>query len=574
MAQLIPAFIEDSAPSGERAVFNMLAAGPSDWLVFHSLDLAPWNKQRQTEIDFAVVIPDTGILCIEVKSHPEIRFEGGLWHPLTIKRSPFRQAADAAFALHRRLKAVAPELQSVPVTHCCVFPNAVAQLEASLVVRKHELIDATEFRSFSDGSALCRRLKEIAVESVDADVTLWPLKQPLAPAVVAQLQTLMAPVALRKPERRTQIEARYRHLEDYLRPHQKTALKLVATNDRVVISGPAGTGKTQVALEVARRQAETGARVGLVCFNRLVGMWIRRETSSWGMPNLVGDRALRLMAGLCDIAIPNNPDQAFWEHELPERIEEALTSKELSTTVGFDYLVIDEAQDLLGRPWLWQCLMHLLTEGETGRFCALGDFDYQVLSGGTEVGVGYARLRKAGCATFTLDENCRNLRLVGGAAVALSGMPKGTYSGYLRQGGGLDDLTLLPYGHQRSQPEALGVALRKLKAEGFKPGEIAILSLCEPQASAAAQLAEQGWHLVPAGGDAQFTQYTSAHAFKGLESRVVVVTDITEVTTAERRNALYVAMTRSTGPLTLIFDQLIQEQLAKTLAQSLNATKN
>src|SRR5438094_5335 len=103
MARLIPAFMDDTTPPGERDVFNMLAGGPSDWVALHSLDVAPWNRGLRTEIDFVLIAPDTGALCIEVKSHDAISFENDRWLPITIKRSPFKQASDGRHALYRGL---------------------------------------------------------------------------------------------------------------------------------------------------------------------------------------------------------------------------------------------------------------------------------------------------------------------------------------------------------------------------------------------------------------------------------------------------------------------------------------
>ncbi len=60
MARLIPAFVDDRTPSGERDVFNMFSPGPGDWIVLHALDLAPYNRGIRTEVDFVAVIPDKG----------------------------------------------------------------------------------------------------------------------------------------------------------------------------------------------------------------------------------------------------------------------------------------------------------------------------------------------------------------------------------------------------------------------------------------------------------------------------------------------------------------------------------
>src|SRR6516225_6253666 len=111
MARLIPSFMDDSTPPGERDVYNLLAAGPENWVALHSLDLAPWNRGLRTEIDFIVIVPDTGILCVEVKSHNAISFSGDRWFPPELKRSPFKQASDGRHTFYRRLGDIAPQLK-------------------------------------------------------------------------------------------------------------------------------------------------------------------------------------------------------------------------------------------------------------------------------------------------------------------------------------------------------------------------------------------------------------------------------------------------------------------------------
>ena len=112
MARLIPSFFDDRTPPGERDVFNMLAAGPDDWVALHSLDLAPWNRGLRTEIDFVVIVPDTGVLCVEVKSHDAISFENDQWYPPEIRRSPFKQASDGRHTFYRRLRELAPQFHA------------------------------------------------------------------------------------------------------------------------------------------------------------------------------------------------------------------------------------------------------------------------------------------------------------------------------------------------------------------------------------------------------------------------------------------------------------------------------
>src|SRR6186997_1012969 len=148
MARLIPSFLDDRTPPGERDVFNMLAAGPDDWVALHSLDLAPWHRGLRTEIDFVVIVPETGILCIEVKSHENLSYDGHRWYPETITRSPFKQAVDGRHTFYRRLAGLAPQLRHIPVVHCCIFPRAPFDLSPNVSVQPWELMDARSFRAF------------------------------------------------------------------------------------------------------------------------------------------------------------------------------------------------------------------------------------------------------------------------------------------------------------------------------------------------------------------------------------------------------------------------------------------
>jgi hypothetical protein len=175
MARLIPSFMDERTPPGERDVFNLIASGPDDWAALHSLDLAPWNRQLRTEIDFVILIPDAGILCLEVKSHENIDFDGRSWSPDSITRSPFKQACDGSKGLHRRLVQIAPYLASIPVAHCCIFPRSSFDVPRNLSVQPWELMDEREFRRCGSGGAFCSRLRAKLVSSIEADASLKPL---------------------------------------------------------------------------------------------------------------------------------------------------------------------------------------------------------------------------------------------------------------------------------------------------------------------------------------------------------------------------------------------------------------
>jgi hypothetical protein len=570
MAHLIPSFCDDRTPAGERDVFNMLSAGPDEWVALHSLDLAPWNRGLRTEVDFVVLVPDTGVLCLEVKSHDSISFENGRWHPPEIRRSPFKQASDGRHTFYRRLRELAPQFHHVPVVHCCIFTHARFDLTPNLSVPSRELMDARVFRMFATGEAFCADLKTRMRSSIDSEENLRPLPRPLSPAQVKAVVGICVPVQKRRTDAREEIRRREQDIERVLRVQQKPVLELAALNDRVVVGGAAGTGKTLIAMEVARRAAEKGRRTGLVCFNQLVGDWMGERIQHGGVPppNLIAGRAIRIMAEMAGVTIPKDPPSRYWDQELPEQLEERLTDPEFRVVAQFDYLVVDEAQDLLARPSLWECLTRFLNRGlADGSYCLFGDFDNQVLGKRQAIDEGLAAVRVVGRpATYRLSENCRNYRIVGESAVRLSGFATDVYSGYMRSGGGLQNYDIFFYADEREQQAQLARWLKEFQSLGYKPGEITILSFRASDECAAARLAATGFKLRPAWQRAaDCTAYTSVQAFKGLENKVIILTDVVLGEPHFHRHLFYTGMTRASEFVRVSCDRRSQQTLSSWL---------
>jgi hypothetical protein len=559
VARLIPSFTDDRTPPGERDVFNLLASGPDEWVALHSLDLAPWNRGLRTEVDFVVIVPEAGILCIEVKSQENLSFDGERWYPASITRSPFKQASDARHTLYRRLSDLAPQFKRVPVVHCCIFARARFELPPNLSVQPWELLDGPALRTFHGGGEFCADLKLRIEQSVGSDSSLTPLERRLSAAEIESLVRYCVPVQRRHPDRREEILRRQHELDRVLREHQKPLVQLAALNERIVVSGGAGTGKTLIAMEAARRAAEAGRRVALLCFNQLVGDWMRRRLQEMApsLPNLVVGRAIRVMAEMAGVEIPEDPSPDFWDRVLPERVEERLTDPDFKASASIDYLVLDEAQDVLARPWLWDCLAQCLTGGiQRGSFMLLGDFDHQVLAQRDLMQRALAATYETSRAVrWRLAENCRNYRIIGDTAVRLSGLNGEVYSGYLRSGGGVENYDIFFYDHDREQLEGLGRLLRDFKSQGYKPSEITLLSLRTDQLSAATRLKQSGWRLRPAWQHGEQTGYSSIHAFKGLENKVIILTDMLLEGREFHRDLFYTGMTRATESVRVLCDR-------------------
>src|SRR5215510_965740 len=118
MAKMIPNVIDPACTSeAERLVFCKLKDDPvtQPWIVLHSLDIASHRSLPHGEIDFLVIIPGKGVLCLEVKSY--VRCSEGRWYYSPSAepevRSPFKQASEAMHSIRQRLFDKYPELKRI-----------------------------------------------------------------------------------------------------------------------------------------------------------------------------------------------------------------------------------------------------------------------------------------------------------------------------------------------------------------------------------------------------------------------------------------------------------------------------
>lgn len=565
MARMMPSYIDDFAPPGERAVFGMLSGGPEDWTVLHSLDLAPWNRWLRTEIDFVVIVPDTGIVCIEVKSHMEIGYDGCTWTPEDIRRSPFKQASDARHSFYRKLRDLAPQYRHTPVVHFCIFPNAFFVISPNMSVHEWELMDSRVFRCFRTSGDFCQDLKRRMVCGIEADNLSMP-ETPMSAHAVDEIIRFCIPVQRRKPDSREVIRHREQELDSLLSEQQKPVFRLAGYNDRIVVSGGAGTGKSLIAFELARRYAESGERVALLCFNRLFGNWSSRKMEAFEpkLPNLLVGRVFQVLAGMMDIRIPEHPDRNYWNSELPELIEERLTDPDMRAMSRFDRVIVDEAQDLLARPVLLNCLYAFLEGGVSdGKYALFGDFRNQVLASRYALEQSMARiLVEARPARWHLDENCRNYRIVARTSLGLSGLDEDIYSFFLRSGGSQENFDFDFYADDKQQASILDSWLKDFRRKGYRPEEITILSFLSDDNSLVGTGLLQGWHLEPLEQEANATHFGSVHAFKGLENKIIILTDVKLSENGFQRDLFYTGMTRATEYIRILFHESSKDILS------------
>ena len=192
---------------------------------------------------------------------------------------------------------------------------------------------------------------------------------------------------------------------DALTEHQAVILDAIRLIHRVEVRGGAGSGKTFLAMEQARRLSLRGQRVALVCYSHGLASYLERISAAWPRrqrPAYVGEfHALGVLWGA-----PEGPDESlrtdetvqFWEHDLP--LQMARLAAQLEPGHRFDSIVVDEAQDFADA-W-WDPLLAALKDDEAGGLYVFTDEGQRVFNRHGSPPVPLVPL--------ILDHNVRNTR--------------------------------------------------------------------------------------------------------------------------------------------------------------------
>ena len=424
------------------------------------------NRARALEVDFLILIPEYyAVVCLECKGGKyKILRDEGLWENTRTRgriRSPFVQVRGFLTSLKdelrefRKSNTSIQSSQSLVSLSCAVFlpdsnyPGRAKYTEEALILEPRHARDPDKF---------VQKIKDYAESAQTRGITNRlqnDIGKRLAEDEFYAIQEYIESdvTITREPETITR-----RDLESLkprllrLTEEQKNGLQAPNINRRCVVDGAAGTGKTVLAQEIARRRSENQRDiVGMLCSNPVLATrltnWAATLDSTEGGGVIVGTPAS--LPGRV-FAIANEEDAGIM-HELrlgeAMGVEESLkfgyvreewrsfigsTIEDLPPGGFFDYLVVDEAQNLCDDMFL--DLMDRMLKGGLagGDWAMFGDFANQnIVSPGLQMDVrGRLEERRAFFSNVNLTINCRNTediahevnKLVGIDAPALSGV--------------------------------------------------------------------------------------------------------------------------------------------------------
>jgi hypothetical protein len=536
--------------------------------------LTPSHRHQLPRI--ALIIPGKGIICLEVKGG-RVSCEAGTWRTIdrrgnvaALKKSPYLQVRESMFALRKAI--ISHFGEGAPESRCpigcgVVFPD-VSCPPLTPEFERSDVIDFEDLRGPISKSILRiahHRLREFQPRGGE------PVPRP---SEATTIRNFLRPDFDQVVARGISIERTESKLLR-LTEEQYARLDELEANPRCLFEGAAGTGKTLLALEYARRASRTGSKVLLVCFNRLLGEWLQEQTKGTGVTAgtwhgivkrlILDTSAAQEFTDKERHALAEGDTKRFFEEVYPFYAELAL--EEIGSP--FDVLVMDEAQDLCTKYILDVCNLAIPGGLAGGRWAVFGDFTRQALYGAAEDPVAVLARYSAYFVRAKLTLNCRNTRRIAEETTLVAGFEKPPFR--------LSEAIGLPVEHRywKTQNELAGLVtsvIERLAREKTAIGDIVILSPRRLENSGLAGLKSISRYPladVSRGlGAAQSTvRFSTIHSFKGLESPVVIVVDIDEVDADGPQALLYVAMSRARSLLIL----MIHERARKSVERRIKA---
>jgi hypothetical protein len=332
---------------------------------------------------------------------------------------------------------------------------------------------------------------------------------------------------------------------------QARTLRGLRSQDRAIVRGGAGTGKTLLAVDEAARYAAAGHRVLLCCRSRNLARYIAAHIEE---PLVNVSDYEDLLSSLVDAAGRRQfiPEEA---HEkdvlavfLPAEAAEAVTA--LGREGIYGALILDEGQDLLLDGALE--LFDLLLDGglDRGRWRVFLDHKQNVFSA---VDLGQLkRVTGAAETQYDLLDNCRNTPQINATTCMLAALEPD--DALAAEGPEVETRFVLD---RREEVDAAQLVVAAWLRRGVKATDIVVVGVDE----AAADRILLRWSTDVAAlasldePQAGAVRLTTAADFKGLEALAVVVVGVRELRSRETLRQMYVACSRARVLLAVILDE-------------------
>lgn len=563
MAIMIPEKpIEIQVGSREDEMFMALSQLPDAYYVFHSFLLVTNTEGilRESETDFIVFNIKKGILCIEAKAG-HVYCDHGNWFygshiPMKLG-GPYRQADMNKWKLEQyfKKKGMSDLWGKCKALHAVWFPS----------VKRSEL-HTIQFSSEADKDIT---LTEESLANPEQDIAkIFSLKlqsgleTSLTPTEGDKiLSNVLCPTFDLVPSIVSELGIKKSAFNRLLN-EQVSILNFLEEQPHAVINGAAGTGKTMIALEKARRHAEEGEKVLFLCFNRMLCEFFR---SNYAHSNI---SYYTIDAFACSYCRTSTADYLL--------LQDKLESSYYNNVFSYKHIIIDEGQDF-GQDRIEEsgCIDLLktiaLSEEVNGSFYLFYDKNQLVQS---------SRIPKyisdSDCK-LSLYRNCRNtenIAITSMRSLGANSKPK-MFEACVK---GESPKIMITDSFQM-QKDFLDSSIKNFEEKKIK--DIVILSCVSEEQSVFSKYCDNGNYT----GSGKKYMFTTCRKFKGLEADAIIIVDLTKKYLDSSDLNFYVGASRARFYLNILcqmsdedcievlkyFDKIPAKKPKKALAAALNS---
>ncbi len=519
--------------------------------VFYSITLSKHELGegiKDNEIDFVVYHPLYGLIVIEVKGG-RIGFDAKSAAFFSINRhderfdikDPFKQALvwKSRFLRYLRLKNL-----RLPVSHAICFPSVdESEFPESAGFEQRIILGRNRIQKIEES------LIHIATSShAEKYLHFTDVKDTLKDILIGSSFTSRL------------------YLRDYIDSHElrvrdiegihESLIMPIASSQRLGVEGEAGTGKTILAILLAKHFRDQGQKVCLLSSNNLLNLYLKKEVGPGVTIKTYNEIASGFGVNLLHPHKDFSGKRNDWvQIEGPSRLKDKIDQ----SLERYDVLICDEAQDV--QPLWWEAIKSLLKD-ENARFYLFFDRSQGVFGSG-EAASNFIpdEVLPVPGPYFPLVHNYRNTREIASFARSFR-TGKAILQSHSGRLGYKPEIVV--YKDKSDFDRSLGGLLRKLRRdEKIRLNEITLLSARAPQAKGSVLFQTQEIAKTPLfdfsrhAGRHKHGFYVPEHklstatiaGFKGLETPIGILLNISEyhlpIDNPIMSNLIYVAFTRA-----------------------------
>ena len=539
MTTFIPPYMgEEIKSNAEKKMYDVLQKlDMKNAYVLHSLGLPKHQSKIYGEIDF-VVVCDRGVACLEIKGG-RVECRDGKWFfkdRYGVEREkpegPFAQVTGNMFSLRDVLKKKFQNNKHMKnlLTACgVVFPDI-------------------EFKSVSQ-----EIISEIVYDNRTEEITgymnrvfdYWEERQHrqpsrLSPGDIKDIVQFLRGDFMFVPtlsDRLNSVEKRLVRLTS----EQAQLMQALALNKHLLIEGNAGTGKTLLAVDFAKKKAASGKKVLFLTYNKNLANNVIRQVDTIENLKVINIHALFGEYVAVDVKKMQENPNVYFSEILPEIFYEYLSelSDEELERIKYDLIIMDEGQDIL-KPLYLYSLDTLLRGGfANGDWAVFYDEKQNIYN--PDYNDGMEILRGYNCTEFKLFVNCRNTVQIGTYSSKISGIDLGEF---IRENG--EEVQNISYEDDDDFKKKITGILKNLRKEKVDIRDVVFLA---PKKYKNSKVAQAGIEVNEIGDNFDSSKelpvYATIQGFKGLDSKIVILTDVEYIRKENLSSFLYIAGTRA-----------------------------